>query len=105
MRAPELKITHEVSPEHPRAGRVAIALRVTDVSGKPVTGARITLEGNMSHAGMTPVFAVAQDAGDGHYQATMDLSMAGDWIVVAHATLPDGRTLEYQFGINGVGPA
>ena len=58
----------------------------------------------MSHAGMTPVFAHAKETNDGRYGATMDLSMAGDWIVVAHATLPDGRKSEYQFQINGVAP-
>jgi hypothetical protein len=57
----------------------------------------------MSHAGMTPVFAEAQDTGDGSYRAMMDLSMAGDWIVIVRAALPDGRKLEHQFEINGVG--
>ena len=100
----DLKIAHEISPQSPRVGRVAIALRVTDLSGKPVTGARITMEGNMSHAGMTPVFVEAKETGEGVYGATMDLSMAGDWIVVAHAELADGRKVERQFEINGVAP-
>jgi hypothetical protein len=84
---------------------VAITLKITDVSGKPVAGARIEIEGNMSHAGMTPVFAQASETGDGRYHATMNLSMAGDWVVTARATLPNGRKLEYQFEINGVAPA
>ena len=100
----DLKIEHQISPQPPRVGRVAIALKVTDVSGKPVTGARIRLTGDMSHAGMTPVFAEAQETSDGTYRASLELSMAGDWVVVVRAVLPDGRQVERQFEINGVAP-
>ena len=100
----DLNMTHEISPQHPRLGPVAITLKMTDSSGRAVTGARIKIEGNMSHAGMTPVFAEAQETSGGSYRATIDLSMAGDWIVVARATLPNGRKMEYQFEINGVAP-
>jgi len=102
--AADLKIEHQISPQPPRVGRVAIALKVTDVSGKPVTGARIRLEGDMSHAGMTPVFAEAQETGDGTYRASLELSMAGDWVVVVRGVLRDGRQLERQFEVNGVAP-
>jgi len=81
---------------------VTITLRVTDVSGKPVTGARVTFEGNMSHAGMVPVVADAREVEPGRYLSTMELSMAGDWNVAAHVTLPDGRRLDQQFEIKGV---
>ena len=57
----------------------------------------MTLEGNMSHAGMSPVFAEAHEAGNGNYRATMELSMAGEWIVLVHVTLADGRKVEQQF--------
>ena len=97
-----LTFAHEVSPQPPRVGQVTITLRVTDVSEKPATGARITLEGNMSHPGMVPVFAEAREVEPGSYLATMELSMAGDWYVVAHVVLPDSRKLDHQFEIKGV---
>ena len=100
----ELNLEHQISPQPPRVGRVAIALKVKDASGKPVTGARMRLEADMSHAGMTPVFAEAQETSDGNYRASLELSMAGDWVVVVRAVLPDGRQLERQFEINGVAP-
>jgi len=56
----------------------------------------------MSHAGMAPVFADATEEAPGYYGANINLSMAGDWIVVAHVTLADGRKLDHQFEINGV---
>jgi hypothetical protein len=98
----ELTLTHEVSPQPPRAGPLTITLRLADASGKPATGVRINLEGNMSHAGMTPVFAGAKETEPGRYSSTIELSMAGDWYFLVHMTLPDGRKLERQFEIKGV---
>jgi hypothetical protein len=101
---PDLILEHEISPQPPRVGQVAITLRMT-ASGTPITRARITMEGNMSHAGMAPVFTEAMEIDAGRYRATMDLAMAGDWLVLVHATLADGRKLERQFEIKGVAPA
>jgi hypothetical protein len=98
----DLRLSHVVSPQPPRVGPTVIGLALSDASGQPVSGARIELEANMSHAGMTPVFAKATEAAPGHYGATIQLSMAGDWIVVAHVSLADGRESDYQFEINGV---
>jgi len=97
-----LTLTHEVSPQPPRVGPLTITLRAADTHGKPATGVRIKLEGNMSHAGMTPVLAGAKEREPGQYSSTMELSMAGDWYFVVHMTLPDGRKLERQFEIKGV---
>ena len=98
----DLSFAHEVSPQPPRVGQVTITIRATGVSKKPVTGARVTLEANMSHPGMTPVFADAMEAEPGSYTSTMTLSMAGDWYIVAHVTLPDSRKVDHQFEIKGV---
>jgi len=71
-------------------------------SSKPLSGARVRLEGNMTHAGMTPVFAEAQEAEPGRYRATLEFTMGGDWVVIVHAVLPDGRQVERQFDVKGV---
>jgi hypothetical protein len=99
----DLTLTHEVSPQPPRIGPLTITLRLADASGKPATGVSIKLEGNMSHAGMTPVFADARETEPGQYSSTMELSMTGDWYFVVHMTLRDGRKVERQFEIKGVG--
>lgn len=101
----EVTITHEVLPQPPRVGQVEIKLRVTDASRKPLGAARIKLEGNMSHAGMSPVFVDTLEVASGEYRANMNLSMAGDWVILVHLTLPDGAKLERQFEIKGVAPA
>ncbi|HZM99148.1 MAG TPA: FixH family protein [Pyrinomonadaceae bacterium] len=98
----DLTLAHEVSPNPPRVGPVTITLRLTDTAGRQVDGARITLEANMSHAGMVPVFADARETEPGRYQSTMELSMAGDWFILVHVTLKDGRKIDRQFDIKGV---
>ena len=100
--ATDLRLTHAVFPQPPRVGQTRISLSLRDSSGQPVSGARIELEANMSHAGMAPVLAYATEAPPGQYGGTLELSMAGDWIVVAHANLADGRKLDQQFEIKGV---
>ena len=58
----------------------------------------------MSHAGMAPVFADAKEIEPGRYRATMELSMAGDWFVLAHLVLQNSVSIERQFDIRGVAP-
>lgn len=101
----DVRITPEVAPQPPRVGQVTITLRVIDSSGKPVTAARVRLEGNMSHAGMVPAFADAAEIEPGRYRANMELLMSGDWIVLVHMTLPGGEKVDRQFEIKGVAPA
>ena len=62
----------------------------------------MALEANMSHAGMVPVLTVARETEPGRYQSSMEFSMAGDWFILVHAILPDGRKLDRQFEIKGV---
>src|SRR5215213_305036 len=100
-----LTVTAEITPQPPRVGQATITLRVTGASGQPVTRARVALEGNMSHAGMAPVFADAMEVESGRYQANIELTMAGDWIILVHVTLPGGEKVERQFEVKGVVPA
>ena len=59
----------------------------------------------MSHAGMVPVFADAVELEPGRYRSNLQLTMAGDWVVLVHLTLPDGLKVVRQFEIEGVAPA
>jgi hypothetical protein len=77
---------------------------VTDRDGKPVSGARIELEADMSHPGMAPVLEETKETNAGEYQADVRFGMAGDWIVLLHVRLPGGQTLEHQFNVSGVRP-
>ena len=97
-------IEPEVVPQPPRVGEVTITVRVIQ-SGKPVTGAQMKLELNMSHAGMAPVFADAQEVEPGRYRAKVQLTMAGDWSLSVSVNMPDGTTANQSFDIKGVSSA
>jgi len=101
----DIKVAPEVAPQPPRVGQATITLRVTTSSGALVNGAHIKLEGNMSHSGMAPVFVDALEVEPGRYRANMELTMAGDWVVLVHLTLRDGVKVDRQFEIKGVAPA
>jgi YtkA-like len=70
----------------------------------PVTGAVVALEGDMSHPGMAPVFGTAKEKEPGRYEGHIQLTMPGDWVILEHITLADGRKLERQLDVNSVRP-
>jgi hypothetical protein len=70
-----------------------------------IDGARLRLEGHMSHPGMTPVTTSVAERGPGEYEAQLRFSMAGDWVLVLTGDLPDGRRLTRQLDVVGVRPA
>jgi hypothetical protein len=101
---PFVSIEHEISPQPARVGPVTVTFMLSDVSGNAITGAHIEVETDMSHAGMSPGFAEAKETEMGHYQAHLEFQMAGDWVILLHVTLPDGKKLERQIDVRGVRP-
>jgi hypothetical protein len=65
-------------------------------------GARIELEGDMSHPGMAPVFGAATEGAEGRYSGRLDLPMGGDWVILMHVTLAGGQKIERQIDLKGV---
>jgi hypothetical protein len=98
----DINVEHEVLPDPPVVGRSTITLRVREATGRPLSGARVELEGNMTHAGMRPVFARARESAAGLYWSDFEFTMGGDWVITVRMTLPDGRTLEREFNVKGV---
>lgn len=99
---PDITLQYDIAPQPPRVGVATIDLKLTDKNGAPVVGARVDLEGNMSHAGMSPVSSEAKEIEKGKYRGTLQLTMAGDWVVLVHITLPDGQKLQRQIEVSGV---
>ena len=97
-------VEHEITPQPMHVGNAEISLRLTDSAGRPTVGAHITVEADMSHAGMSPVFAKAKESDPGRYHAQLSFGMAGDWVVLLHGTLGSGEKLERQFDVRGVRP-
>lgn len=104
IRSPSpVTVVFETTPPA-RVGAVTVDFKLADEAAKPVEGARLTTEADMTHAGMSPVFATVEEKRPGHYESTLKLGMAGDWVILLHGTLPTGDKLERQFELRNVQP-
>lgn len=99
-----ISIIESIAPQPVRARTETISFRLTNESHQPVAGARVQVEGDMSHPGMAPVFADAIEIAPGDYRANLNFTMGGDWVVLFHITLSDGRKSERQMAVKGVEP-
>jgi hypothetical protein len=97
-----ISIVESIAPQPVRAQTETISFRLTNESHQPVAGARVQVEGDMSHPGMAPVFADALEIAPGDYRAPLNFSMGGDWEVLFHITLSDGHKVERQMNVTGV---
>jgi hypothetical protein len=81
-----------VGPGRPR--------NLNDPEGRPVDGARLEIEANMSHAGMVPVLASIKESRAGLYRFPLEWTMAGDWTVDLAFTLPDGSRVARRYPVS-----
>ena len=95
----DIRIDLAVEPDQPAVGPADLIVILTDASGQPIENASLEIEGNMTHAGMTPVLAQVRNGANGRYQVPFEWTMGGDWIVTVKATLADGRTISRQFPV------
>ena len=101
-----INIAWTLDPSPPIAGTpLVVRMTLRDRDQKPVIGARLRLEGLMSHPGMAPVVADAVERGEGTYEAPLQFTMAGDWILLVTGQLADGSQLKKRIEIAGVRPA
>ncbi|MBE7551027.1 MAG: FixH family protein [Anaerolineales bacterium] len=98
----DIGVNVAVNPNPPQVGQAAVTVTLSEADGQPITGAKVELEGNMTHAGMAPTLAQPSEVSPGRYEAPLDFTMAGDWFILVRATLPDGRKLERQVDVPGV---
>ena len=98
----DVSVDETITPQPVRAGEETISLRLADANRQPLTHARIQVEGDMDHPGMTPVFSDAEETAPGSYRALLTFSMGGDWVLLLHIALADGRKIERQWNVRGV---
>ena len=91
-------VTHE--PSRFAVGQRDLVLNVQQ-DGKPFETQTLSVEGNMTHAGMGTVSSSAVPLGGGRYRVkNFDFNMSGDWILTVSAT-QNGKTLagEVKLGV------
>lgn len=98
----DISIDASIAPQPVHAITETISFHLANAARQPVTGAHVQVEGDMSHPGMAPVFADAVEVSSGSYQAPLNFTMGGDWVVLFHITLNDGRKVERQMDVKGV---
>lgn len=98
----DISIEESIAPQPVRSGDETVSIRLADASGHPLSHARIQVEGDMDHPGMAPVFSDAEESAPGSYHAPLTFTMGGDWVVLLHITLADGRRIERQWDVKGV---
>jgi hypothetical protein len=96
----------QVTLEPPTTGQAEpqLTIQVADSQGQPVTDARVTVEGNMTHAGMAPVIsdAVTDDAdgaADGRYRVPFQFTMLGDWVLTITIQQAGGSASEQNIEV------
>jgi hypothetical protein len=103
--AGEVDVTWSTAPSPAVSGSATLADFVLRDAGGPVRGATLSIEGHMTHPGMSPVLAVAEEQPDGVYRARLEFPMAGEWVVLVRGSLPDGRRVNRRIDIGHVRPA
>jgi hypothetical protein len=95
------KIEVGFEPSPPRVGKTVLTLTLTDETGS-ISGATLTAEGNMNHAGMRPTFAELQDLGSGRYRGELDFTMGGDWFILVTGVTRNGQKIFRKVDVKGV---
>ncbi len=98
----DVSVQVKILPQPVRPGGSTVTIQLADRSGTPISHAHIKVEGDMSHPGMAPVFGEASETAPGSYQAHLDFNMPGDWVVLLHIRLNNGKKIEQQVDVRGV---
>lgn len=98
--AQDVQIALDLSPSQPVVGPATITVQLQNATGRPIEGAKVEVEGTMTHAGMQPVIAQAKEVGSGRYVVEdFEFTMAGDWALIVQAELPNGALAERTFEV------
>jgi hypothetical protein len=93
-----------LAPASPAIGPATLTATLRDRAGQPLGGARIRVEGFMSHPGMSPTIVDAVEQRPGVYLASLQFTMRGDWVLLVSATLADGGRVEQRIDVANVRP-
>ena len=94
-----LNLDMTIEPAQAAVGPSRLIFSLTDAQGQLIDDAQLKVEGNMTHAGMVPVFAQAEPGQAGRYTVPFEWTMSGDWVVTVEVTLADGQQFSQQIPV------
>lgn len=81
-----------------RVGETTLTVKITDSAGNLIENpGRLSLRGDMNHAGMAPVLAEAAESVNGIFAVPFEWTMGGSWILEASLTLENGEVHRQSF--------
>ena len=83
-----------VLPTPPTVGKARLVVTLSGASVATLNQATVSVVGHMTHPGMTPIVAPVTRTEPDIYEAAVDFTMPGSWLLVATVRFPDGRRLE-----------
>jgi hypothetical protein len=89
-----VRVTARLMPPQPTVGPATLTVSLGGATAATLARATVEVVGHMTHPGMTPVVATVTARGPDVYDAAVDFTMPGDWMLVATVRLHDGRRLE-----------
>lgn len=101
----EYKVHYSLKSNKLSVGETDFHFKVSDSKGEMVEVRDFLVEGNMTHPGMVPVYGESKKIDNGQYLVTMDLTMAGDWILFISFKNAEGQIIKKELPLNGVGSA
>ena len=87
-------VTTRLMPPQPTVGPATLTVSLSGGTAATLGRATVQVVGHMTHPGMTPVVATVTPRGPDVYDAAVDFTMPGDWMLIATVRLHDGRRLE-----------
>jgi hypothetical protein len=87
-------------PARPVKGVAELDVYLVGADGRPVTGARVVLDSDMTNMSHGPNLVEASARGDGHYSGRVRFLMPGPWRIIAVVDLPGRETVKLRFPIN-----
>lgn len=93
----EINIELRVEDDQLFVGEARLIATVSDSSGSPINDAKVSLRGDMNHAGMAPVIRDVDQGQNGEYAVPFEWTMGGDWFVEVTVTLSGGETAQKRF--------
>jgi hypothetical protein len=101
--AGDVAATWTVEPSPAVVGSTAVVrVSLRNEQQQPLQGARLQLEAHMTHPGMAPVTAAMIERHAGTYEAQVQLTMAGAWVIVMAGELADGARVTKNTEVDAV---